>query len=95
MVLTPIIILQPPPPNPSTSDCETLLSYTNSVISDLESVLNRLCEVSSSPDEAMLLIRNKVEAMLSETKNMRSNLNSIKAGAVNYIYSHNQSQSTA
>lgn len=80
MIITPIIL---PQPNPSLSDCETLLSYTKSVISGLESVLNRLYEVSSAPDEALVLIRNKVEEMLSEANTMCSNLNSIKAESVN------------
>lgn len=73
------------PPIPTTSDCETLLSYTNALIGGLESVLDRLYEVSSSPDEAIMLIRNKVENMLSEANTMRANLNLIKAESVKRI----------
>ena len=93
MIITPMVL--PQTPNPSLSDCSTLLSYTNSVISGLESVLSRLYEVSSNPDEAMVLIREKVEMMLSEAKTMRSNLNSIKAEAVNKMNFYNQSQTIA
>jgi hypothetical protein len=94
MIIIPPDIL-PPMPNPSPSDCATLLSYTNSVIGGLESVLNRLYEVSSYPDEALILIRNRVETMLSEAKKMRSSLNSIKAEAVNKMNAYNQEQTKA
>lgn len=87
MIITPIVLLQS---SPSPSDCETLLSYTKSVISGLESVLNRLYEVSSTPDEAMVLIRNKVEAMISEANTMQSNLNLLKTESVNKLNSYNQ-----
>lgn len=87
MIITPIVL---PHSSPSLSDCETLLSYTNSVISGLETVLSRLYEVSSTPDEAMVLIRNKVDTMLSEANTMRSNLNSIKAESVNRMSFYNQ-----
>ena len=93
MIIAPVIL--PPVPNPSPSDCETLLSYTNSVISGLESVLNILYEVSAYPDEAMILIRDNVETMLSEARNMKSNLNSIKSEAVNKLDFYNQSQTEA
>ncbi len=90
MIITPIVL--PQMPNPSSSDCLTLLSYANSLVSGLESVLNRLYEVSSYPDEAMVLIIGKVDTMLSEAKTMQSNLNSIKDEAVNKanFYGHNQ-----
>lgn len=90
MIITPIIL--PPIPDPSPSDCATLLSYTDSVISGLESVLSRLYEVSSYPDEAIILIRDKVETMLSEARDMKSNLHSIQAEAINQmnIYDHSQ-----
>ena len=86
MIITPMIL--PQIPNPSSSDCTTLLSYTNSVISGLESVLNRLYEVSFYSDESIVLIRDKVETMLSEAKTMRSKLYSIKAEAVNKLTSY-------
>jgi hypothetical protein len=90
MIITPMIL--PQIPNPSSSDCTTLLSYTNSVISGLESVLNRLYEVSFYSDESIVLIRDKVETMLSEAKTMRSKLYSIKAEAVNKLTSYDHSQ---
>ena len=93
MMITPLIL--PQIPNPSSSDCATLLSYTNSVISGLESVLNRLYEVSSYPDEAIILIRDQVETMLSEAMNMKSNLQSIESEAVNNMNFYNQSQTNA
>lgn len=89
MIITPIIL---PQSSPSTSDCETLLSYTYSVIGGLESILSGLYEVSSTPDEAMVLIINKVETMLSEASAMRVNLNSIKAGSVNEMSFNNQNK---
>ena len=89
MIITPMIL--PQIPNPSSSDCTTLLSYTNSVISGLESVLNRLYEVSFYSDESIVLIRDKVETMLSEAKTMRSKLYSIKAEAVNKLTSYDHS----
>lgn len=93
MIITPIIL--PPIPDPSPSDCATLLSYTDSVISGLESVLNRLYEASSYPDEAMILTREKVETMLSEARDMKSNLHSIETEAVNQMNIYNQSQTIA
>ncbi len=90
MIITPMIL--PQIPNPSSSDCTTLLSYTNSVISGLESVLNRLYEVSFYSDESIVLIRDKVETMLSEAKTMRSKLYSIKAEAVNKLTSYDHRQ---
>lgn len=89
MIITPIVL---PQPNPSLADCETLLSYTKLVIGGLESVLNRLYEASSAPDEALVLIRNEVEAMLLEANAMCSNLNSIKAESVNKTNFYSQSK---
>lgn len=80
MIITQIVS---PPFSPSMDDCETLLVHTKSVICGLETVLDRLYEVSSAPDEAMVLIRNKAEAMLSEAETVRSNLNLMKAELVN------------
>lgn len=94
MIILPPDIL-PPMPNPSPSDCNTLLSYTNSVISGLEGVLNRLHEVSSYPDEAILLLRARVETMLSEARNMRSTLNSIRAEAINKMHTYEEEQIVA
>lgn len=93
MIITPVILQ--PIPNPSPSDCANLLSYTNSVISGLESVLNRLFEASSYPDEAMIVIRDQVEIMLSEARNMKSNLQSIEAEAVNMMNFYNQNHTNA
>lgn len=83
MIITPMIL--PQIPSPSSSDCSVLLTYTDSVINGLEAVLGRLYEVSFCPDEAMGLIRNKVEAMLSEAKTLQSNLRSINEEAVNMM----------
>ena len=90
MIITPMIL--PQIPEPSSSDCATLLSYTNSLINGLESVLNRLYEVSSVPDEAMVLICNKIETMLLEANTMQSNLNLIKSESVNKMNFYNQSK---
>ena len=93
MIIAPVIL--PLVPNPSPSDCETLLSYTSSVMSGLESILNMLYEASSDPDEAMMLIREQVETMLSEAGNMKSNLNSIKTEAVSKMDLFSQGQTEA
>lgn len=87
MIIMPML---PLPPSPSSSDCMKLLSYTNSLMDGLECVLGRLYEVSASPDEAIVLIRNKVETMLSETKVMRANLISINGEAVNMLDERNK-----
>lgn len=88
-------VIQTTMPNPSSSDCETLLEYTNAVIWGLETVLNKLYEVSASPDETMILIRDMVETMLSEAKTMQSNLGAIKAEANNKMNFFGQSEALA
>ncbi len=92
MVITPVIL--PQIPDPSLSDCDTLFSHVNSMISGLENVKSKVYEVSSGSDsdEAIRIIQNKVEVMLSEAKSMRESLNTIKAEATRKMYSYNQNQ---
>lgn len=93
MTLLPIVIL--PKPNPSETDCDNLLSYANSLKKSLETVLYSFGEISSDPDEALILIRTQVEKMLVEVENMQSNLNTIKDEATSKMTSLNSGTTQA
>ena len=80
-MLFPIIFPQSFNPNPSSSECQTMLNYTNKLISSLENVAAKLQAVSTHPDEGLILIRNRVNTMLSEAKKLRRELNSIQSEA--------------
>ena len=79
VIITPVIL--PEMPDPSTSDCETLLTYANNLICSLKDVQTQLNGVSASPDEALLTIRKQVSNMLSKAEGIKGDLNSIKTEA--------------
>jgi hypothetical protein len=81
MVFMPVIIL--PQPTPTTSECSTLITYMGNVINELYKVRDRLNETSSNPDEALILIRNQVNEMISEAENAKSELSTIETNAEN------------
>ena len=83
-MFTPVIIgpvVLPEMPDPTTSECQTLLTYTNRLISALKMVQDRLNEVSTAPDESLLTIKGQVANMLSEAESMKRNLITIKSEA--------------
>jgi hypothetical protein len=66
-----------------------MLSDINALINSLRVVENRLFEVSSSPDSAMISIRRQVASMVSDAETLRSNLYNIQARAQSMTEAHN------
>lgn len=83
-----IIIMQKPTPSPTVSECATLSSYASSLITQLKKVQTTLEEASSAPDDAMILLREKISDMIDNAEKVKSNIATIKKNALNYAESH-------
>jgi len=83
-MITPVIVgpvILPELPDPSPSECQTMLNYANKLITSLESVSAKLDAASTNPDEGLILIRNHIDAMLSDARTLKRKLSSIKSEA--------------
>ena len=85
-MFTPVIVgpvLLPETPEPSVSECQTMLTYANGLIKSLKKVSENLDAASTSPDEGLLAIREFVSTMLEDAEGIRNKLNTIKTEATN------------
>ena len=79
VIIGPVIL--PEIPDPTATECQTLLTYTERLITSLKTVQARLNEASNAPDESLLTIKSQVANMLFEAEKLKKNLNTIKAEA--------------
>ena len=85
-MITPIIVgpvMLPEMPEPTISECQTLLTYASELVDALEKVQARVNEISTSPDESLLTIQGRVSMMLSEAEQMKRALDMISVEATN------------
>ena len=69
-MITPVIIgpvVLPKTASPNVSECKTLQTYVNGLVSALENV-----------DESLIVIKTQVEEMLADARNMSSQLENIR-----------------
>ena len=80
-MITPVIIgpvVLPKVASPNVSECKTLQTYVNGLVSALENVQARINEISTDPDESLIVIKTQVEEMLADARKMSSQLENIR-----------------
>lgn len=76
-----LIMVNPLAPDPSPSECSTMLTHADDMIANLNKVLEQLDAVSDEPDAALVAIKGQVKTMITEAMTIKAKLGTIKSNA--------------